>query len=75
MASKSNWQSLNWKDPFLLDQQLNDDQKMIRDTAHQYAQKKLLPRVREAFRNEETDPSIFKEMGNLGAFRVNNPRV
>ena len=66
MASKSNWQSLNWKDPFLLDQQLNDDQRMIRDTAHQYAQDKLLPRVREAFRNEETDPSIFKEMGNLG---------
>ena len=66
MASKSNWQSLNWKDPFLLDQQLNDDQKMIRDTAHQYAQRKLLPRVREAFRNEETDTSIFKEMGNLG---------
>ena len=66
MASKSNWQSLNWKDPFLLDQQLNDDQRMIRDTAHQYAQGKLLPRVREAFRNEETDTSIFKEMGNLG---------
>ena len=66
MASKSNWQSLNWKDPFLLDQQLNDDQRMIRDTAHQYAQGKLLPRVRKAFRNEETDTSIFKEMGNLG---------
>ena len=66
MASKSNWQSLNWKDPFLLDQQLNDDQRMVRDTAHQYAQDKLLPRVREAFRSEETDPSIFKEMGNLG---------
>ena len=66
MSSKSNWQSLNWKDPFLLDQQLNDDQRMVRDTAHQYAQGKLLPRVREAFRNEETDTSIFKEMGNLG---------
>tara|TARA_B100000809_G_C15132338_1_gene529011 strand:- start:2863 stop:4047 length:1185 start_codon:yes stop_codon:yes gene_type:complete len=66
MAGKSNWQSLNWKDPFLLDQQLNDDQRMVRDTAHQYAQEKLLPRVREAFKNEETDPSIFKEMGNLG---------
>ena len=66
MASKGNWQSLNWKDPFLLDQQLNDDQRMVRDTAHQYAQGKLLPRVREAFRNEETDTSIFKEMGNLG---------
>jgi len=66
MTGKSNWQSLNWKDPFLLDQQLNDDQRMVRDTAHQYAQEKLLPRVREAFKNEETDPSIFKEMGNLG---------
>ena len=66
MASKGNWQSLNWKDPFLLDQQLNDEQRMVRDTAHQYAQGKLLPRVREAFRNEETDTSIFKEMGNLG---------
>ena len=60
------WQSINWKDPFLLEQQLSDDQRMVRDTAHQFAQEKLLPRVREAFRNEETDPSIFQEMGSVG---------
>ena len=65
MASNT-WQSINWKDPFLLEQQLSDDQKMVRDTAHQFAQDKLLPRVREAFRNEETDPSIFQEMGSIG---------
>lgn len=66
MAAKNKWQALNWKDPFLLDQQLTADQRLIRDTAHQYAQGKLLPRVREAFRNEETDPAIFQEMGSLG---------
>ena len=66
MAAKNKWQALNWKDPFLLDQQLTADQRLIRETAHQYAQGKLLPRVREAFRNEETDPAIFQEMGSLG---------
>ena len=65
MASNT-WQSINWKDPFLLEQQLSDDQRMVRDTAHQFAQDKLLHRVREAFRNEETDPSIFQEMGSVG---------
>ena len=65
MASNT-WQSINWKDPFLLEQQLSDDQRMVRDTAYQFAQEKLLPRVREAFRNEETDPSIFQEMGSVG---------
>ena len=65
MASNT-WQSINWKDPFLLEQQLSDDQRMVRDTANQFAQEKLLPRVREAFRNEETDPTIFQEMGSVG---------
>ena len=65
MASNT-WQSINWKDPFLLEQQLSDDQRMTRDTAHQFAQEKLLPRVRDAFRKEETDPNIFKEMGAVG---------
>jgi len=66
MAAKNKWQALNWKDPFLLEQQLTEDQRLVRDTAHQYAQGKLLPRVREAFRNEETNPAIFQEMGSLG---------
>lgn len=66
MAQTKRWQKLNWQDPFLLDQQLNDEQRMVRDSAHQYAQSKLLPRVRDAFRNEETDVAIFREMGELG---------
>ena len=65
MAGNS-WKSINWKDPFLLEQQLTDDQRLVRDTAHQFGQEKLLPRVREAFRKEETDSNIFTEMGSLG---------
>ena len=56
----------NWQDPFLLEEQLSEEERMVRDTAKQYAQNKLLPRVREAYRNEETDPQIFREMGDLG---------
>lgn len=56
----------NWQDPFLLEEQLTEEERMVRDTACQYAQNKLLPRVREAYRNEETDPAIFREMGELG---------
>ena len=65
MAGKK-WQKLNWQDPFLLDQQLTDEQRMVQQSARQYAQEKLLPRVRDAFRAEETDLSIFREMGELG---------
>ena len=56
----------NWQDPFLLEEQLSEEERMVRDTAKQYAQNKLLPRVRQAYRNEETDPEIFREMGQLG---------
>jgi glutaryl-CoA dehydrogenase len=66
MAQGKRWQKLNWQDPFLLEQQLNDEQRMVRDTARQYAQDKLQPRVQEAYRKEETDPAIFREMGGLG---------
>ena len=55
-----------WDDPFLLDEQLTEEERMVRDTVRQYAQEKLLPRVREAYRKEETDPEIFREMGELG---------
>ncbi|MGH1372728.1 MAG: acyl-CoA dehydrogenase [Cellvibrionaceae bacterium] len=64
--SAKQWQKMNWQDPFLLEQQLTDEQRLIRDSARQYAQEKLLPRVQSAFRNEETDPAIFREMGELG---------
>jgi glutaryl-CoA dehydrogenase len=49
-----------------MEEQLNEEERMVRDTAKQYAQEKLLPRVRAAYRNEETDPEIFREMGALG---------
>ena len=55
-----------WDDPLMLEAQLTEDERMVRDTARAYAQEKLLPRVQEAFRNEKTDPSIFREMGELG---------
>ncbi|MDY7574391.1 acyl-CoA dehydrogenase [Actimicrobium sp. CCI2.3] len=58
--------SFHWDDPLLLDQQLNDEERMVRDAAHEYCQNKLQPRVLDAFRNETTDPAIFREMGALG---------
>ena len=66
MAVKTNWTPLNWEDPFELDSQLNDEQRMVRDSARQYAQDRLLPRVKEAFRSESSDPTIFREMGEMG---------
>ena len=55
----------NWSDPLLLDQQLTEEERMVRDTARQYCQEKLAPRVLEMFRHEKPDPSIFREMGEL----------
>jgi glutaryl-CoA dehydrogenase len=56
----------DWADPFLIEDQLTQDERMIRDTARAYAQEKLAPRVIDAFANEKTDPAIFQEMGALG---------
>lgn len=58
--------SFQWNDPFLLDQQLTDEERMVRDAAAAYCQDKLAPRVLEAFRHEKMDTSIFREMGELG---------
>ncbi|MDM3872575.1 acyl-CoA dehydrogenase [Porticoccus sp. W117] len=60
------WAQFDWQDPFLLEQQLTDEERMVRDAARQYAEEKLAPRVREAFRNEHTDREIFNEMGEMG---------
>jgi glutaryl-CoA dehydrogenase len=60
------WASFNWEDPFRLEQQLTDDERLVMDTARQYAQEQLAPRVQEAYREEKTDPAIFREMGELG---------
>ena len=55
-----------WSDPLLLDQQLTQEERMLRDAAHDYCQGKLAPRVLESFRQEKTDLQIFREMGGLG---------
>lgn len=56
----------DWQDPLLLRDELTEEERMVQETAYQYAQEQLLPRVTEAFRNEYTDPEIFREMGELG---------
>lgn len=66
MSVASDSAKFNWQDPFLMDSMLTEDERLVRDTARQYAQEKLLPRVREAYRKEYTDPEIFREMGALG---------
>jgi len=65
--------SFNWADPLLLDTQLSEEERMIRDAAAEYAQGRLMPRVLEAFRNETTDPAIFREMGELGLLGLTIP--
>lgn len=55
-----------WDDPLLLESQLTDEEKMIRDTARQYAQEKLAPRIRDWNRNETFDRAVMREMGELG---------
>jgi glutaryl-CoA dehydrogenase len=62
-----------WEDPFFLDDQLTEDERLIRDTARAYAQEKLLPRVVEAYAKEKTDREIFNEMGELGLLGVTLP--
>jgi glutaryl-CoA dehydrogenase len=59
-------QRFNYNDPFLLEDQLTSDEKMIQYTAYDFAQTKLLPRVKNAFRNETFDKNIMKEMGDMG---------
>ena len=58
--------SFNWADPLLLDAQLTEEERMVREAAAAYCQDRLAPRVLEAFRHERTDEAIFREMGELG---------
>jgi len=58
--------AFRWDDPFLLDAQLTDEERMVRDSARDYAQAKLQPRVIRAFADEYTDPDVFREMGAMG---------
>ena len=63
-----------WDDPLLLDKQLAEDERMVRDAAHAYAQERLMPRVRDAFRHETVDASVFPEMGALGLLGATIPQ-
>lgn len=65
--------SFNWADPLLLDTQLTEEERMVRDAAAEYAQGRLMPRIHDAFRNETTDPAIFREMGELGLLGITIP--
>ena len=66
MSSSSKKASFHWEDPMLLNEQLTEDERMVREAAYEYCQAKLEPRVLEAFRHEKTDPAIFREMGEIG---------
>src|SRR5262245_9310425 len=72
-AKTSTRSQFQWDDPFLLDDQLTDEERLIRDTARGYAQEKLLPRVIEAYAQEKTDRGIFNEMGALGLLGLTLP--
>lgn len=65
--------SFNWADPLLLDTQLTEEERMVRDAAAEYAQGRLMPRIHDAYRNETTDPTIFREMGELGLLGITIP--
>jgi glutaryl-CoA dehydrogenase len=62
-----------WDDPLLLEQQLTDEERLVRDNARRYAQQQLQPRVTEAYRNEHTDPAIYREFGALGLLGTTLP--
>ena len=63
----------DWEDPFRLNDQLTEEERMLRDGARAYAQEKLQPRVVAAYREETTDPAIFREMGEMGLLGVTVP--
>ena len=63
----------NWEDPFRLNDQLNEEERMLRDAARSYAAEKLQPRVTRAYREETSDPAIFAEMGAMGLLGLTIP--
>jgi len=65
--------SFDWTDPLRMSGQLTEDERMIAESARAYATEKLLPRVKDAFLTEHTDPAIFREMGEMGLLGVTVP--
>ena len=75
MSSVHKNAAFHWDDPLLLDAQLVDEERMVRDSARAYCQERLAPRVLEAFRHEQTDAAIFREMGELGLLGATIPEA
>jgi len=65
----------SWSDPFLLEEQLTEEERMVRDSAAAFAAEKLSPRVEEAYLQEKTDPAIFREMGEAGLLGITVPEA
>ncbi len=70
---RTRWAKFKWDDPFDLESQLTESERMIRDTARGFAQDKLQPKILKWFRNEEFDPKIFREFGSLGLLGATLP--
>jgi glutaryl-CoA dehydrogenase len=75
MSQQHKSSSFQWDDPLLLTQQLTEEERMVAESARAYCQDRLAPRVLEAFRHEQTDPAIFREMGDLGLLGVTIPEA
>ncbi len=73
-AKKPSKPEFDWADPLMIEAELSEEERMVRDMARAYAQDKLGPRVIAAYRDEATDPSIFREMGELGLLGSTIPR-
>jgi len=65
--------SFSWEDPFLLEDQLSEDERMFRDSTATFAAEKLAPRIVDAYRDETTDPDLFREMGEMGLLGTTIP--
>lgn len=72
-STNVNRPSFKWEDPLLFDSLLSEEERMIRDSAHQYCQEKLMPRILEANRNEVFDVEIMRELGALGLLGATLP--
>ncbi|MDB5508120.1 MAG: acyl-CoA dehydrogenase [Hyphomicrobiales bacterium] len=72
-AAAARAETFSWSDPFLLEDQLGEDERQIRDAAHEYAQDRLMPRIADAYLHEKSDPIIFREMGEMGLLGVTLP--
>ncbi len=73
IEQKTTTPSFVWSDPFLLEDQLSEDERMLRDAAAAFASDKLAPRIEEAYLTEKTDPAIFLEMGDAGLLGITIP--